>query len=385
MAEKVKLLYVDDDPAHLWVFDKSFARDYQVLTATNGNDALEIFDREEEIGIVLADQRMPGMTGAEFLGEIYARDPLPVRILVTGYAEMATIMEAINTGHIFSYVAKPWSEEDLRVVLSQACSVYRLNRRNEELTLELTRKNRQLVEELQRRRQMEKDLRRSRLQIQHLSRELLRAQEEERKRIALDLHDKVAQDLSSLKLMIETMGLDVKRDPATATTWQSQIIGVLQSCIDTVRNISSSLLPPALSRLGLAAPLEHHCREVAERHGLRLDFHAGPEIDTMRLSYDMTINLYRFVQEALNNVCRHANASWVQVTLEIRRSRLVLAVVDDGRGFDLARTRLRMVLEKRMGLQSMEERIGLLGGRLDIATRPGRGTTVRAVVPLPSP
>ncbi len=383
MATKVKLLYADDDPAHLWLFHKCFDRDYEVLTATSGPEALEIFDRENEIGIVLADQRMPEMTGVEFLGEIYARDPLPVRILVTGFSDMATTLEAINTGHIFSYVAKPWNEEELRATLSQACGVFRLNRRNAELTLELQRKNQQLRQELQRRRQVEEDLRRSRRQIQHLSRELLRAQEEERKRIALDLHDKVAQDLSSLKLMIETMSLDAKRDPATIGAWHPQIVGVLQTCIDAVRNLSSSLLPPALSQLGLAAPLEHHCRELAAKHRLRLDFHADAGIDTMRLPYDLTINLYRFVQEAFNNVCRHARASWVQVLLDIRRGRLVLAVVDDGQGFDLVQTRHRAVQEKRMGIQSMEERIGLLGGSLSISTAPGKGTAVRAEVPLP--
>ncbi len=378
---KIKLLYADDDVGHLWIFRKCFARDFNVLTAASGPEALDIFTREREIGIVLADQRMPQMTGVELLSRIYDYDPDPVRILVTGFSDLDTTLEAINTGHIFSYVAKPWSEEELRAILTQARNVYRLNKRNRELTRQLKQKNRQLLRELDRRRRVEEDLRRNREHIRHLSRELLRAQEAERHRIALDLHDKVAQDLSSLKLMIETMTLDAKNDSSSIRQWRPQILDVLQGCIDAVRDLSATLRPPALSHLGLADPLEQYCRDRAEQHGFKLDFHTDPAGEP-DISYEIAINLYRFVQEAMNNICRHADATWVQVDMRIRRGRLVLAIVDNGRGFDLNEARKRAVREKRMGLRSMEERIGLLGGVLRINAAPGRGTVVQAEVPI---
>ncbi len=134
---KFKLLYVDDEKVNLTNFEIAFRRKYQILTACSGQEALEIFDDNDDIAIVVADQRMPGMTGVELLQEIRQRNEDVMRVILTAYTETEDIINSINKGNIYQYVLKPWTEKELEIIFHEAGEKYHLVRENKRLVQEL--------------------------------------------------------------------------------------------------------------------------------------------------------------------------------------------------------------------------------------------------------
>jgi CheY-like chemotaxis protein len=115
-----RILIVDDEQAILETLQFTFEDEYEVLTAANGKRALEILARKSPIAVVISDQRMPSMTGSEFLRHVVERYPETVRILLTGFADLGAIIRAVNEGHIYSYIAKPWEPHELKQVVQRA-------------------------------------------------------------------------------------------------------------------------------------------------------------------------------------------------------------------------------------------------------------------------
>lgn len=121
--EKIVILYVDDEEHNLFSFKATFRMKYQVYTAISGDEAMEIL-KKKPINIIITDQRMPNMTGVEFLEEVLKVYPDPMRILLTGYADMGAVVDAVNRGKIFHYLTKPWNEEELDKTITDAFSLY---------------------------------------------------------------------------------------------------------------------------------------------------------------------------------------------------------------------------------------------------------------------
>ena len=145
MDTSVKILYVDDEQGNIDYFKTVFRREYHVLTAKSGEEALQLLSEVEDIKIVLTDQRMPRMTGVEFLKRVMEMPVDPVRILVTGYADMETVIKAINQGHIFYYISKPWTYDEMKIVISKAIENQRLIQENKELLVNAERKQKEMV------------------------------------------------------------------------------------------------------------------------------------------------------------------------------------------------------------------------------------------------
>src|SRR4051812_21527860 len=121
--KEITILYVDDEANNLVSFKAVFRVKYNVLTAISGEEAIKIL-RESEVNIIITDQRMPQMTGVEFLESILDEFPDPIRILLTGYADMNAVIDAVNKGKIFHYLSKPWNEEELDMTITRAFEVY---------------------------------------------------------------------------------------------------------------------------------------------------------------------------------------------------------------------------------------------------------------------
>jgi len=136
-AEKISVLYVDDEENNLFSFKATFRIKYQVYTAISGAEALKILETKP-VHIIITDQRMPEMTGVEFLEKVLVKYPDPMRILLTGYADMGAVVDAVNKGKIFHYLAKPWNEEELDITITRAYDKYlekiKLKDMNEKLT-----------------------------------------------------------------------------------------------------------------------------------------------------------------------------------------------------------------------------------------------------------
>jgi signal transduction histidine kinase len=127
MSEKIKILYIDDEPDNLVGFKASLRLDYQIFTAVNIPQAMSVLNNHPDMKVIFCDQRMPGVTGVEFFEEIRISHPLPVRILLTAYTDVESIINAINKGNIFRYVRKPWAEADIVSAIQEANKFYMAN------------------------------------------------------------------------------------------------------------------------------------------------------------------------------------------------------------------------------------------------------------------
>jgi len=137
--EKFPILYVDDEEHNLISFAATFRKEYKIHTATNGNDAIEIM-RENNIKLVITDQRMPEMTGIQLLEKISPEFPDSVRMILTGFSDIEVIIEAINNGRVFRYITKPWDENELRMTIENARQLFDLKSSNRSLMAELQQK-----------------------------------------------------------------------------------------------------------------------------------------------------------------------------------------------------------------------------------------------------
>ncbi|MFN3477203.1 MAG: ATP-binding protein, partial [Candidatus Methylomirabilales bacterium] len=208
---------------------------------------------------------------------------------------------------------------------------------------------------------------------------VISAQEEERRRIARELHDETGQSLTSLALGLQALEEVRSLEEVKART--VELRALVAKTLEEVHHLARVLRPSILDDLGLVAALERLAKGYEATTGLRIDFYAQG-FDGKRLFPHLETALYRIVQEALTNVVKHAQARNVSVLLE-RRGRIVIAVVeDDGRGFDVAAVRHSRGDGKGLGLIGIEERVSLLGGTLTVESRPGMGTTVVVKIPL---
>ena len=122
-ANKITVLYVDDEENNLFSFKATFRIKYNVFTAISGEEALKVL-AEKNVNVIITDQRMPEMTGVDFLEKVLTKYPDPMRILLTGYADMNAVVDAVNKGKIFHYLAKPWNEEELDKTIARAYDIF---------------------------------------------------------------------------------------------------------------------------------------------------------------------------------------------------------------------------------------------------------------------
>ena len=130
--EKYNILLVDDEIGNLYALERTFRREYNVFSATNGEDALVIM-KDNDIALIIADHRMPNMTGIEFLEKTLQDYPDTIRIMLTAYTDEKLLMDAINTGHVYSYVTKPWETEEIKSVAREGVAAYEITRTSREL------------------------------------------------------------------------------------------------------------------------------------------------------------------------------------------------------------------------------------------------------------
>ncbi len=247
-----------------------------------------------------------------------------------------------------------------------------LEQKVQERTRELKEANETLQAEIIERRQAEKD----RVRV---LRQLVTAQEDERKRIARDLHDHLGQQLIAMRLKLEIL----KRTSGEDERIVKQIDELLQVTkkIDSdVDFLAWNIRPSALDDIGLVAALDRYVHEWSKLFGISVDFDAS-RLSPQRFAPEAETNLYRIVQEALNNVAKHAGAKSVDILLKSRDGSVVMIIEDNGGGFSPERLVLKGKNAKGMGLIGMRERAALIGGTLEIESAKGKGTTIYIKIP----
>jgi two-component system, NarL family, sensor histidine kinase UhpB len=227
--------------------------------------------------------------------------------------------------------------------------------------------------------QMLDQLERDAEEMQQLSRQILRAQEDERFRLARELHDEAAQALTSL--LVHLRLLERAHDPTEAQKRVQELRELTAHALEDVRRVALDLRPTILDDLGLGSALEWRVDELNKRAGMSAKVTVvGLE---ERLASDVALALYRVAQESLSNASRHAKAQHVEVTLTRLPSQIVLEVTDDGVGFNPTAAPAEDG-HRGLGLLGMRERMRMIGGELTIVSAPGRGTQVRAQAPISS-
>jgi len=233
-----------------------------------------------------------------------------------------------------------------------------------------------MIVDITERKLMETELRRSREQLRSLSAHLQQIREEERIRIARELHDELGQALTSLKMDLEEIFSELAPEQQGAIRRAQAMRALLDGTVRSVRRIATELRPLMLDDLGLVSTVEWLAHDFSERTGIvvTLDL-PGPELV---VGADLSTALFRVLQESLTNVARHAGASRVEVMLEQSDCEIRLHVRDNGKGIDLAAGGRN----RTFGLIGMRERASILGGQVLIEGQPGVGTSVVMIVPV---
>ena len=223
----------------------------------------------------------------------------------------------------------------------------------------------------------ERELRASSEQSRNLASRLLSVREEERTRIAREIHDELGQSLTAVKIDLAWLAGRLPRGNVPMLERIHSTLELADSIIQSVRRISTELRPGILD-LGLVAAVEWQTQEFQDRTGIRCQLRL-PALEVV--AADVSTALFRILQETFTNVARHSRATRVEVVLQKERDRLVLAIRDNGRGFDQADPSL----SGSLGLVGMQERAAMLGGGVSISSAPGKGTSVIAWIPLRAP
>jgi signal transduction histidine kinase len=234
------------------------------------------------------------------------------------------------------------------------------------------------IEDVSERKQQEHQIQSYQQQLQALASQLTLTEERERRRLAVELHDHIGQALALARIQIaaaQSSQLEATRNALLAETSE-----ILKEAIQETRTLVFDLSSPVLNELGLSAAISEWLQKYAGKQaGLKSELvEIGPDFP---MSVDLRAILYRSVRELLTNVIRHAQASYVRVTLEQSRSQACITVQDDGIGFQADDISARLSHSSGFGLFSIQEQINDLGGNLTIQTTPGEGTKITVCVP----
>lgn len=216
-------------------------------------------------------------------------------------------------------------------------------------------------------------------ELRALSERATHAQEEERKRIARNLHDETSQSLSMLVINLEKLESELPTEAASLRPRLRQAHTLATRTLDDLRKIIYDLRPTMLDDLGLVSAVRWYARSVLEESGMQVSLDL-PD-NHMRLPEHLETELFRIAQEGVNNIARHANATQVVIRLSQAPNFVCLEMEDNGSGFDVAETANSALTEKRLGLLGIQERAALVGGEISIHSQPGQGTLLRICVP----
>jgi len=242
-----------------------------------------------------------------------------------------------------------------------------------ERTKELDAKNETLLVEIKEREKAEE-------RIRKLYSQLVKSQEIERQRISYDLHDNLAQDLFSLKIKLDTFFADQPSTSAENRERISKLSEIVKRTIGSIREMAHELTPRGLKLLGLVSTLSRYCKDFSKEYGIMVDFFPAG-IDKISMNYDIELTLYRIIQECLNNIRKHADATHVTIKLVMSFPNIILRIKDNGKGFDVQKELCTTGHERQMGLHSIDERVTILKGKLKIESRLMQGTEVVIEIP----
>ena len=473
-AKTSTILYIDDEETNVRAFELSFKDTYHILTATSADKGFDIMD-DHDINVVIADYRMPRISGVDFLERMASMYPDVSRIIMTGYKDPDHILDAINRGKVFNFLTKPWQIHDLKINIDNAIKANRLIRANKQLLKSLKEANQDLAHSEEKfsrtffsapvalcitrfedgvfidvnksyellmgyRREeligsspfelgfwkdeaeriefqdlmksqgrafnydrlvttkdgetrytkasaelielegrihvlgMYIDVTKEKLAQEKIISTIIETEDNERKRLAKELHDSLGQSLTTVSLNLAAIDISAL-DPDNRKKMEIAT-NHLRLAISESREIAHNLMPQAIQDYGYVIMVENMLDSLKVATSIDFQFHNN--LMEERLKDNLELSLYRITQEAINNILKHAEASAVNIQLTKYPDLLILAIEDNGKGYDPER------IEHSFGLHSMKNRTLALGGEFDIDTAPGKGTSIIIQTPIES-
>jgi len=345
----LRIVYIEDDEDDFLIIHNLLSEmtpmKFQLEWITNYDAGLEAISNTP-FDVCLLDYRLGDRDGLEFLRKATEKGCKMPIIFLTGVGNYEIDLQAMRMGAADYLPKNEISASILERSIRYAVTIWKSNN----------------------------DLR-------ALSSKLLTILEEERKRLASELHDSIGPTLAAMKFWIEmALKLRDEGDGSAALNRLEQFVPILQRSIEETRNIYMGLRPSMLDDVGLLATLQWLRQECIKLYPQRhIEFESG--IAEEEVPESLKVNIFRIAQEALNNIAKHSNAEWVDISLSRNGNGIELVVSDDGVGMDL-KLILQTNTARSLGLTSMRERTELTGGSFSIESTPGEGTIIRACWPI---
>jgi signal transduction histidine kinase len=354
------ILIVDDNSTNL-LYLEIILRNIpaKLVKALSGSEALQLV-KDMELSLAILDVQMPEMNGYELavhLNEDRAENKVPIIFLTANFPENSRVLEGYKAGAV-DYIVKPLNE----VILISKIKIF----------LEMYWQKQRIIDDTEKLKISEEETRVAKEKVEELNQYLIKAIEEERTQISLQVHDELGQAMTALKMDLNWVKQNLK-DPDTAANKIDKMIGMTNQVIRRVQRISAELHPGVLDDLGLIAAVEWYCEEFTERTGIPCLLFLG---DSEPESKSLNLALFRIIQESLTNVIRHAQASKISIQLAIEPE-VSLIISDNGVGIPPE----KLDSGKSFGLIGMRQRIAQCGGTIEFSGSEGNGTSVIVYAP----
>ncbi|TFW08520.1 response regulator [Oxalobacteraceae bacterium OM1] len=380
-----KVLLVNDDSASLLALASLLTEtpDYEVITARSGEEALRHV-LKHDFAVILLDVSMPSMDGFETAEAIHSHPrsaSVPIIFVTAHYADEIHRLKGYQRGavdYLFTPIIPQILQTKVAVFVELAKKNLQLQHQKQELELlnrELQEQRLQDLQHIREREQAESALRQSQEELRQLANYQERIKEDERKRIAREIHDELGQNLLALRIDIAMLHARTSTTHPKLNKRVHAVLDHIDNTMKAMRAIINNLRPTVLD-LGLNAAIEWQVKEFRRRTGIECEL----ALDDMELIVDDTraTALFRIVQESLNNVFRHARATRVEIEVRTANGRVYMRVADNGVGIQPGSRRKA----NSFGLVGMKERVSTLGGDFALDTTQGSGTAVVVSIPL---
>jgi signal transduction histidine kinase len=382
-TKNITILAVDDNDAIRYSLSRALqGGGYRVIEARNGTETLRLADDSPDL--ITLDVHLPDMDGFEVCRRLKA-NPRTAHIPVLHISATVTDTENRVRGleAADGYLAEPVSREELLATVGSLLRLKRAEREARLQAIEAEKARQELKEahnELELRvQERTKELSERTEQVRELSAKLLSLQDEERRRLARELHDSTGQMLAAMKMVLDEMRIEAKEPKFAALVNQS--IELNDEMSRQLRTMSYLLHPPLLDEVGLPSALRWYTEGFAERSAIKVDLQVSDGFD--RLPQEMEIAIFRVVQECLTNIHRHSGSPTASVRLNRTNDAVDVEISDTGQGIASDRVRGDRIVSG-VGLMGIEERMRQFGGSVKV-TSSENGTLVNAGIPLKNP